>query len=185
VEAWLLLLSLKKGTMKEKPQTVRVELPGGFRVSVGSRTVGEDGWRPKKAKSATKLLSLSPAHRMHREEVMMDLLWSVSSDHRSQSNSLRQALHAAQRALAVEHDPAAASPSSNSYPRFLEDQVALCPEGALWVEVAHELSNRRIAEDLSISERTVATRVHEILKKLNLRSRVQIAAWAMEQELLR
>ena len=69
---------MKKGTMKEKPQTVRVELPGGFRVSVGSRTVGEDGWRSKKTKSATKLLSLSPAHRMPREQVTMDLLWSVS-----------------------------------------------------------------------------------------------------------
>jgi hypothetical protein len=39
-EAWFLLLSLKKGTMKEKPQTLRVELLGGFRVSLGSRTVG-------------------------------------------------------------------------------------------------------------------------------------------------
>jgi DNA-binding NarL/FixJ family response regulator len=46
------------------------------------------------------------------------------------------------------------------------------------------LTNRRIAEELSISERTVATHVHKILKKLNLRSRVQVSAWAMEQELL-
>jgi len=51
--------------------------------------------------------------------------------------------------------------------------------------VAQELSNRQIAEELVISERTVATHVHKILEKLNLRSRVQIAAWAMEQDLLR
>jgi DNA-binding CsgD family transcriptional regulator len=51
--------------------------------------------------------------------------------------------------------------------------------------VARELTNRRIAQELSISERTVATHVHKILEKLGLRSRVQIAAWATEQERLR
>ena len=51
--------------------------------------------------------------------------------------------------------------------------------------VAREMTNRRIAEELVISERTVATHVHKILEKLNLRSRVQIAAWAIEQDLLR
>ena len=51
--------------------------------------------------------------------------------------------------------------------------------------VAQELTNGQIAEELVISERTVATHVHKILEKLNLRSRVQIAAWAIEQELLR
>ena len=134
LEAWFLPLSLKKGTMKEKPQAVRVELLGGFWVSVGSRTVGEDGWRLKKAKSVVKLLALSPAHRMHREQVM-DLLWSGSLEPKSQTNNLRQVLHAARRALVVEPDPAATSPSSNSYLRLLDDQVALCPEGALWVDV--------------------------------------------------
>lgn len=51
--------------------------------------------------------------------------------------------------------------------------------------VAQELTNSRIAKELVISERTVTTHVHKILQKLNLRSRLQIAAWAMEQELLR
>jgi DNA-binding SARP family transcriptional activator len=68
---------LNKGTMKEKPQTVRIQLLGGFRVSVGFRTVGEDGWRLKKAKSLLKLLALAPGHRMHREQAM-DLLWPDS-----------------------------------------------------------------------------------------------------------
>jgi DNA-binding CsgD family transcriptional regulator len=53
------------------------------------------------------------------------------------------------------------------------------------VLVAREMTNRWIAEELVISERTVAIHVHKILKKLNLRSRIQIVAWAMEQELLR
>jgi non-specific serine/threonine protein kinase len=64
--------------------------------------------------------------------------------------------------------------------------TALTPrEREVAMLVARELTNRQVAEELVVSERTVATHVHKILKKLNLRSRVQIAAWAMEQELLR
>lgn len=50
----LLPFSSEKGTKvgiaEEKPQdALRIRLLGGFRVSVGPRTVGEDGWRLKKA----------------------------------------------------------------------------------------------------------------------------------------
>jgi DNA-binding NarL/FixJ family response regulator len=40
--------------------------------------------------------------------------------------------------------------------------------------VARGLTNRRIGEDLSISEHTAATHVRKILKKLGLRSRTQV-----------
>ena len=49
------------------PEVVRVELLGGFRVSVGSRAAGEDGWRLRKARGLVALLALEPGHRMHRE----------------------------------------------------------------------------------------------------------------------
>ena len=52
-------------------------------------------------------------------------------------------------------------------------------------EVAHlvvqGLTNRRISEELTISERTVTTHVGRILKKLGLTSRTQLAAWIAEQ----
>jgi DNA-binding SARP family transcriptional activator len=99
---------LRKRTMQEKPQALRVELLGGLRVSVGCRTVGEDVWRLKKAKSLLKLLALSPDHRMHREQ-LAQWLWPDSSDSRSQANNLRQALHAARHALVAEPAPAGAS----------------------------------------------------------------------------
>ncbi len=41
--------------------------------------------------------------------------------------------------------------------------------------VARGLTNRRVAEELSISERTAETHVRNILKKLGLKSRVQLA----------
>ena len=47
--------------------------------------------------------------------------------------------------------------------------------------VAQGLTNRRISEELSISERTAATHMGRILKKLGFGSRSQLAAWITEQ----
>ena len=108
----------------KRPEAVRVWLFGGFRVSVGSRTITQDAWRLRKVAALVKLLALAPGHRLHREQVM-DLLWPNSA-RKAASNSLRKALHAARRTL----DPDAGS-------RFLaseEVSLVLCPEGKLWVD---------------------------------------------------
>lgn len=47
--------------------------------------------------------------------------------------------------------------------------------------VARGLTNRQVATELSISERTVHTHVGRILRKLGLGSRAQITAWVIEQ----
>jgi non-specific serine/threonine protein kinase len=47
--------------------------------------------------------------------------------------------------------------------------------------VGRGLTNRQISTQLVLSEHTVATHVHKILKKLELNSRAQIAAWVAEQ----
>jgi len=49
--------------------------------------------------------------------------------------------------------------------------------------IAQGHTNRRIAERLVIAEWTVDTHVRHILTKLNVRSRAQVAAWAVEQGL--
>jgi DNA-binding CsgD family transcriptional regulator/tetratricopeptide (TPR) repeat protein len=46
--------------------------------------------------------------------------------------------------------------------------------------VARGLTNRQVSTKLSISERTAGNHVAKILKKLGLRSRAQMAAWAAE-----
>jgi DNA-binding NarL/FixJ family response regulator len=46
-------------------------------------------------------------------------------------------------------------------------------------------SNRQIAEDLVVTERTAETHVCRILNKLNVRSRAQIPAWAISHGLLK
>jgi len=44
--------------------------------------------------------------------------------------------------------------------------------------VARGLSNRQIASELHLSERTIGNHVSKILRKLGFASRAQVAAWA-------
>jgi predicted ATPase/DNA-binding SARP family transcriptional activator/DNA-binding CsgD family transcriptional regulator len=107
---------------------VRIWLLEGFRVSVGpSRSIGEDEWRLKKSASLVKLLALAPAHRLHREQAM-ELLWP-ELDSKAALNNLHHALHIARRTL----QPSAGSASG--YLRLRGENLALCPEGVVWVDV--------------------------------------------------
>jgi DNA-binding SARP family transcriptional activator len=110
-----------------RPEAVRVWLLGGFRVSVGPRTIQRDRWRSRKAAALVKLLALAPGHNLHREQVM-DVLWPDAGK-KAASNNLRQVLYAARRVL----DPA--SGSHKSYLSFEDEHLILCPEGDLWVDV--------------------------------------------------
>ena len=69
-------------------------------------------------------------------------------------------------AVSEQQPPPADEPTERLTAR--EQEVALL--------VARGLTNRRIAEELSISEHTVANHVRKILKKLGLHSRAQISS---------
>ena len=109
------------------PEVLRVGLLGGFRVSIGTRSVGEGEWRLRKAASLVKLLALAEGHRMHQEQAM-EHLWPTLPP-KPASNNLRQAIHAARRAL--EPDPSAPA----RWLRVREGWLTLCAEGQLWVDV--------------------------------------------------
>jgi DNA-binding SARP family transcriptional activator len=102
---------------------MRIQLLGGFRVSVGARTVGEDGWRLKRARRVVKRLALCTAHGLHRD-MLVERLWPESSPG-SAANSLRQAIHVARRALGADSDLL----------RFVDGWLELGPDGDLWVDV--------------------------------------------------
>ncbi|HEX2183362.1 MAG TPA: hypothetical protein VHH10_13850 [Rubrobacteraceae bacterium] len=103
-------------------------LLGGFRVSVGARTVEGVSWRLRKAGSLVKLLALAEGHRLHRERVT-DALWP-DLDAKSAANNLYRTLHFARRALEPANDTAA-----SRYLALTGDLLELCPEGSLWVDV--------------------------------------------------
>jgi len=135
---------------------VRINLLGGFQVSVDSRTIEESAWRLRKAASLVKLLALSPGHSLHREQIMY-LLWP-NLGRRAASNNLRVVIHAARRALGP--NPNAAS----HYLALQGERIALCPGEQFWVDVeafeeaaatAHrsrELAAYRAALDLYAGE---------------------------------
>jgi two-component system nitrate/nitrite response regulator NarL len=53
-------------------------------------------------------------------------------------------------------------------------------EGEILQGIAEGLSNKHIARQLDITEGTVKVHVKHLLRKLNLRSRVEAAVWAVE-----
>src|SRR5215217_6395414 len=118
-----------KRALGGEPEPVRVWLLGGFRVSVGPRMIGEEGWHLKKAASLLKLLALAQGHRMHREQAM-ELLWP-DLEPEAALNNLHQALHVARRTL----EPSARASVASRHLHLRDDQLALCPEGPLWVDV--------------------------------------------------
>jgi DNA-binding NarL/FixJ family response regulator len=85
-----------------------------------------------------------------------------------------------ERAMARIPEAAAATPRQAAKKAFdgLTDRER---EVAILVMQGH--SNRQIAQMLVLSERTVTTHIGNILSKLNLNSRTQIARWALEKGL--
>jgi predicted ATPase/DNA-binding SARP family transcriptional activator/DNA-binding CsgD family transcriptional regulator len=113
-------------------ETLRIWLLGGFRVSVGSQSIGGKEWHLRKAQSLLKVLALSPGHRLHREQAM-ELLWS-DLDQEAALNNLHYALYVARHTL----EPSALASSSAGTSRYLRlrgEQLTLCPDSPLWVDV--------------------------------------------------
>ena len=116
-----------RGTSSEVKEAVRVWLLGGFRVSVGLRTIEESEWRLKKAASLVKLLALAEGHRLHREQII-ELLWP-GLDPKAAANNLHYALYRARRIL----NPTSTTPSR--YLVFRDERLELCPNSPLYVDV--------------------------------------------------
>lgn len=71
--------------------------------------------------------------------------------------------------------------SISSYPAPLQEKDKLTPrEREILLLLARGDSNKEIARQLSVAESTVKIHVQNILKKLNLTSRVQAAVYAVE-----
>ena len=131
----------------EESMSLRVQLLGGFSVTVDDRRVPDTAWRLRKAKTLIKLLALAPGHRLHREQVV-EALWPGQPP-RAAANNLHQVLHVARRRLDAE--------GSRRRRLVLEDDVLrLSPEDPLWVDVEAFRAEARAALRAGAPERALA-----------------------------
>ena len=107
-----------------EPQLLRIELLGGFRVTVGASVVPAASWRRSKAAGLLKLLALAPGHRLHREQAM-DVLWPELEPAAAAAN-LRKAVHYARRAVDATEGP--------NLIASVGDVLSL-PSERLWIDV--------------------------------------------------
>jgi predicted ATPase/DNA-binding SARP family transcriptional activator/DNA-binding CsgD family transcriptional regulator len=129
--------STTASSKSREPEAIRIKLLGGFRVWVGPRVIEENQWRLKKARSLIKLLALSAGHRLHREQAM-ELLWPGLEPHAA-ANNLHYALHVARHALEpstlASSTSVGAAVSSSGYLHLGDEQLTLCPDVPMWVDV--------------------------------------------------
>jgi DNA-binding NarL/FixJ family response regulator len=69
-------------------------------------------------------------------------------------------------------------------PKGADAFAVTCREQGIAALIAEGLTNRQIAGELFISERTVESHVRHILNKLGASSRARIAAWTVWQQLV-
>ncbi len=70
----------------------------------------------------------------------------------------------------------------SSHPSDLNQAGLTAREDQILKLIAQGLSNKMIARKLDITEGTVKVHVKHLLKKLNLRSRVEVAVWAVNND---
>ncbi|BAB49567.1 AfsR/SARP family transcriptional regulator [Mesorhizobium japonicum] len=80
---------------------VRIQLLGGFSVSLDDQIVPVAAWRRDRGAALVKLLAVARSHRIHREQVM-EAFWP-DLDPEAAGANLRKAVHFARRALGA-HD---------------------------------------------------------------------------------
>ena len=133
---------------------------------------------------------MPPVQRAQQQKLIEAVQGSLGNEAASSALAEGRAMGLGQ-AIAYARTPEEAAATTT---RAAESPAALPAQGPLaWLtprerEVAalllRGMSNRQIAEDLVITERTAETHVCRILSKLGLDSRAQIAAWVIDNGLL-
>jgi DNA-binding CsgD family transcriptional regulator len=98
--------------------------------------------------------------------------------------SLEQAIALADSTGTPENSTRAATNKVRGLPAAVQTDPLTRREREVAELVARGLNNRRIAEKLVITERTVASHIEHILDKLGFGSRTEIGVWAVEHDLI-
>lgn len=116
--------------------------------------------------------------RATRKEAEADEHFRTAYDLAPEVSAFRSAIEVPNRTLASAPAPTAELARPRRYRRGTADSSLTRREREVASLVAQGLTNRQIAQRLSISDRTAETHVIHILNKLGLTSRAQVAAWA-------
>jgi DNA-binding CsgD family transcriptional regulator len=136
---------------------------------VGGSLVGQTLARLRRAELLSTRKSLNDGAAASNDLAFVETLWR-----KTKATWYLRKLHEASASRGLDF------PSSNGQPpaRTRDGSVGLTPrEREVAALVARGLTNLQIAEELTISERTVEGHVERILGKLDFHSRAQIAAW--------
>lgn len=114
---------------KAAPPPIRANLLGTFQITVGSRTIRDDDWSLRSARSLFLLLLITPGHALPTERVL-DALWPAWSAEQSR-NALYKALHALRRVL----EPDLGRGRQSSYIESHGGMIGLVSTVDVWVDV--------------------------------------------------
>jgi DNA-binding CsgD family transcriptional regulator/tetratricopeptide (TPR) repeat protein len=138
-------------------------------TGVGGSLVGQTLARLRRAELLSARKSFNDSEAASNELACVETLWR-----KTKATWYLDSLHEAAPSRGLDF------PSSTGQPpaRTRDGSVGLTPrEREVAALVARGLTNLQVAEELTISERTVEGHVERILGKLGFRSRAQIAAW--------
>jgi DNA-binding CsgD family transcriptional regulator/tetratricopeptide (TPR) repeat protein len=173
--------------MGRKPQVIEtLEGMASLAVALGKDARAARLWGAAEAARGVTGIALSPGERGLHEPYLAaarsrlgEADWEEALAE-GRSKSLEEATA---YALSKEEQLTAHTATVAEEPSPYPPSVALTPrEKEVALLVAQELSNRQIASALTLSEHTVATHLRNVLKKLGLHSRDQVAAWVREHQ---
>ncbi|GAA3231576.1 BTAD domain-containing putative transcriptional regulator [Dactylosporangium siamense] len=104
---------------------VRLELFGGFRVTIGTLVVPDEAWHRRKMAALVKLLCLAPRHRLHRDQITA-ALWPDLAPAAAAAN-LRKTVHYVRHMLPEQH--------YETNPIVADGDVLGLPVEHIWVDV--------------------------------------------------
>jgi DNA-binding CsgD family transcriptional regulator/tetratricopeptide (TPR) repeat protein len=173
--------------MGRKPQVLEsLEGMASLAGALGKGARAARVWGAAEAARGVTGITLSPGERGMHEPYLASARSRLGEEAWEEALAEGHAMtleEAVEYALAREVEAVVPTSRASNVPSAEQPLIALSArEKEVALLVAQDLTNRQIASTLMLSEHTVATHVRNMLKKLGLHSRNQVAAWVREHE---